>query len=182
MERIWRCFQGNIDFFLQQIFRGECYDMRKVVSLLALTYVTGGEQGTRQPVMRLHGGGSAWDSGFLVPPLIRNVKMGMREDVSGCRESADGGPKNMGVAAAALTAALTHSAGLVRLGFGAIFFLSLFVRSREPLAFAPVASPQPFFDGWFIRLTDVEAKLSCAVIVGSLRHAGYDTLAPTQMR
>jgi len=154
--------------------------LRKVVSLLALTYVSGGEQGTRQPVMRLHGGGSAWDSGFLVPPLMRNVKMGMREDVSGCRESA-AGPKNMGVAAAALAAALTHGAGLVRLGFGAIFFLSLFVRSREPLAFVPVASPQPFFDGWFIRLTDVESKLSCAVIVGSLRHAGYDTLAPPRL-
>jgi hypothetical protein len=25
---------------------------------------------------------------------------------------------------------------------------------------------QPFFDGWFIRLTDLEQKLSCALIVG----------------
>jgi hypothetical protein len=39
-------------------------------------------------------------------------------------------------------------------------------------AFAPRGLAQPFFDGWFIRLTDVEQRLSCALIVGSLRHVG----------
>lgn len=70
-------------------------------------------------------------------------------------------------------AGLVPVSGLLRVGIGACFLLSLLARAKGSLAYTPVPMlSSPFFDGWFVRLTDLEQGLSCAVIVGSLRHSG----------
>lgn len=69
-------------------------------------------------------------------------------------------------------AAWATAVGLTRMSLSAIFLMSLFKRAETALSIAPMELADPFFDGWFIRLTDIEHNTSCAVIVGSLRHSG----------
>ena len=79
----------------------------------------------------------------------------------------------LGSAASAASAAQRVAAGaLLRLSVVAALLLSGCAATGSLPAFAPRGLAQPFFDGWFIRLTDPEHNLSCAVIVGSFRHAG----------
>jgi hypothetical protein len=64
-------------------------------------------------------------------------------------------------------------AGVARIALGAFLLLPFFAAQvAAPMAFASKGWADPFFDGWFIRLIDRGQNMSCAVIVGSFRHAG----------
>jgi len=54
---------------------------------------------------------------------------------------------------------------------------SLLPPSGQTSFMMPLALPRrkPFFDGWFIRITDLAMKTSCSLIVGSMRRSGSES-------
>ena len=139
--------------------------------LLLLTGAAGAAGSGGRPIaaaLALQRGGEV--QAFVAPHRALSCRWGV-DGGRGCRgrqrgPAADNAFRADGDPAAAAVFGFVH--GVV---VGALLLSPVFARGVAAFA-AAGGETTPFFDGWFIRLTDAAHNASCAVIVGSLRHAG----------
>ncbi|EKX49039.1 hypothetical protein GUITHDRAFT_136224 [Guillardia theta CCMP2712] len=125
----------------------------------------------------------------IVPVQLRNNAQSLRQGHVGLRSvqgSAEGpSTRNFealnrlysGGAAGKQKAPSLPNALFVFVAVVGIVLDSLLPPSGQTSFMMPLALPRrkPFFDGWFIRITDLAMKTSCSLIVGSMRRSGSES-------